>query len=834
MADRQIKNGATSVILRVQLWSTSGMGLTALTSASTGLIISTVCDNEVAAVAYTVAGSTIEAVTTNGTYAAPTATKCRFKKVDDTNNPGLYEIQLADARFAVASAKELVITFSGAANLLDTKYTVELQSDVNVTTIAGTAQTARDLGASVLLSTGTGTGQLDFTSGVVKANATQLLGTAWLTPGTAGTPDVNAKLHGGTAQTGRDIGASVLLSNGTGTGQVKLASGYLAITWADVAAPTTTVDLSGTTIKTTQKVDVDTIKTNPVVNGGTITFPTTATLASTTNITAGTITTATTATNLTTNNDKTGYGLSSAAVQAIWDALSSALTTANSIGKRLVDYLTGDIYARVGAPAGASVSADVAAIQAKTTNLPAAPASTTNITAATGIDVTKWAGTTAATPKTAGVPVVDWIPSGYRSNTAQAGAAGTITLDASASATTNFYKYVLIQILSGTGAGQSRICTAYNGSTKVATVVPDWITNPSSDSVFATMPLAIADVEGWMAAAPNALTANGNLKASLIEIIDSILLQSGSGVIRAAFQGFFNTTTPVLTCDSVNQTGDSYARIGAAGVSLSAIPDLAGVTTLLSRLSSARAGYLDNLSAGAAALQSSLAALITTVGTAGAGLTAADDAVIAAIAALNNLSQANVRTALGLASANLDTQLAAIAAYIDTEVAAIKAKTDNLPAAPAATGDFATLEGRLTSARAGYLDNLSAGAAALQSSLAALVTTVGTAGAGLTAADDAVIAALAAISTLLTSTGTVLTAAERTAIATALKNLADGAGTGVTPGQSWQYSAAAAAAKTSGMSTTAPKIRNIADARDLISGTTDANNNRTAVTLNPE
>lgn len=54
---------------------------------------------------------------------------------------------------------------------------------------------------------------------------------------------------GGTLQTGRDIGASVLLSNGTGTGQVKLASGYLAMTWADIAAPTTTVNLSGTTIK---------------------------------------------------------------------------------------------------------------------------------------------------------------------------------------------------------------------------------------------------------------------------------------------------------------------------------------------------------------------------------------------------------------------------------------------------------------------------------------------------------------------------------------------------------------------------------------------------------
>lgn len=70
-----------------------------------------------------------------------------------------------------------------------------------------------------------------------------------------------------------------------------------------------------------------------------------------------------------TNNDKTGYGLSSAAVQAIWDALTTGLTTVGSIGKRLVDYVTGDIYARLGAPVGVSVSADIAAVQADTDNL---------------------------------------------------------------------------------------------------------------------------------------------------------------------------------------------------------------------------------------------------------------------------------------------------------------------------------------------------------------------------------------------------------------------------------------------------------------------------------
>lgn len=52
------------------------------------------------------------------------------------------------------------------------------QFGVNVVNFAGSTVTGRDIGASVLLSAGTGTGQLDFTSGVVKANATQIAGSA--------------------------------------------------------------------------------------------------------------------------------------------------------------------------------------------------------------------------------------------------------------------------------------------------------------------------------------------------------------------------------------------------------------------------------------------------------------------------------------------------------------------------------------------------------------------------------------------------------------------------------------------------------------------------------
>lgn len=50
-----------------------------------------------------------------------------------------------------------------------------------------------------------------------------------------------------------------------------------------------------------------------------------------------------------TNDDKTGYALSVSGVAAIWDALTSGIVTAGSIGKRIIDYLTGDIFTRIGA-----------------------------------------------------------------------------------------------------------------------------------------------------------------------------------------------------------------------------------------------------------------------------------------------------------------------------------------------------------------------------------------------------------------------------------------------------------------------------------------------------
>jgi hypothetical protein len=83
------------------------------------------------------------------------------------------------------------------------------------------------------------------------------------------------------------------------------AGGEAGIDLANVGSPTTTLNLSGTTIKA-------------VTDGVTVT----------------------------TNNDKGNYSLSTAGIQAIWDALTSALTTAGSIGKWILDNLNTTVSSR--------------------------------------------------------------------------------------------------------------------------------------------------------------------------------------------------------------------------------------------------------------------------------------------------------------------------------------------------------------------------------------------------------------------------------------------------------------------------------------------------------
>jgi hypothetical protein len=171
---------------------------------------------------------------------------------------------------------------------------------------------------------------------------------------------------------------------------------------------------------------------------------------------------------------------------------------------------TGDNFARLGAPAGASVSADIAAVKSDTGAIltdtaDMQPKFGTIEDLGSGANIGKnfrdLAGATFVTGTDSNEAIADAVSaisvsglSELSSGTAQAGAAGSITLAAGESAVDDFYNGTRILITGNTGAGQSRIITDYNGTTKVASISPNWITNPDLTSTY-EIQAAEADLE---------------------------------------------------------------------------------------------------------------------------------------------------------------------------------------------------------------------------------------------------------------------------------------------------------------------------------------------------
>jgi len=71
-----------------------------------------------------------------------------------------------------------------------------------------------------------------------------------------------------------------------------------------------------------------------------------------------------------------------------------------------------------------------------------------------------------------------------RSNTAQAGSADDITLDASASGTDDLYRGMVLRTTGGTGSNQIRQIISYNGTTKKAIVNRAWGVTPDNTTTF--------------------------------------------------------------------------------------------------------------------------------------------------------------------------------------------------------------------------------------------------------------------------------------------------------------------------------------------------------------
>ena len=70
------------------------------------------------------------------------------------------------------------------------------------------------------------------------------------------------------------------------------------------------------------------------------------------------------------------------------------------------------------------------------------------------------------------------------SGTSQTGSVSGITLQSNSDSLNDFYTEMQIEIVSGTGAGQTKNITSYNGTTKVATVDTNWSTPPDNGSQY--------------------------------------------------------------------------------------------------------------------------------------------------------------------------------------------------------------------------------------------------------------------------------------------------------------------------------------------------------------
>lgn len=229
MAKLSILAGATSQSVNVFIQdssSTVGAGLSGLVFNTSGLIAY-----------YSFTGANAASVQISLATLATLATAFAsggFKEIDATNMKGLYRLDLPNTALATSKGRVVTVILSGAANMAPCVLEIELTGIDNQDGVrAGMTalpNTVVSTNAS-LLTSGTGTDQLSVASGRIDIG--KALGNA-ITTTASGIPDVNAKNHGGTAQTGRDIGASVLLSSGTGTGQLSITSGVVQANLAQI------------------------------------------------------------------------------------------------------------------------------------------------------------------------------------------------------------------------------------------------------------------------------------------------------------------------------------------------------------------------------------------------------------------------------------------------------------------------------------------------------------------------------------------------------------------------------------------------------------------------
>jgi hypothetical protein len=367
------------------------------------------------------------------------------------------------------------------------------------------------------------------------------------------------------------------------------------------------------------------------------------------------------------------------------------------------------------------------------------------------------------------------------SGTAQGGATTSITLASAASSTDGTYDPAIVRIVSGTGAGQARMVIHYVGSTRVASVDRDWRVAPDNTSVYEIVASQnlISTNEGLaQGGGASTITLNANASATdNVYVGQTIVLRTGTGQDQSRIITAYNGTTKVATVASAWE-----------------VQPAAGTGYILWPLGRARVASFEPNSITAAAAASDFSAEISS---------AVWSETVRSLTVLDEDSttldlDATIRGALGMASANMDTQLGGI----DTVVDALLTTTE------------VTSDGRIFTTVA--LQNAPTGG-----------------GGGVTPEDvaDAVWSTALPGSYSAGEAGAIV--ADKTGYrlsATGVDDILDETvETGATLRQSLRLSNAALGGKASGLETTGVAFRNLADTKDVLTATVDADGNREAV-----
>jgi len=150
--------------------------------------------------------------------------------------------------------------------------------------------------------------------------------------------------------------------------------------------------------------------------------------------------------------------------------------------------------------------------------------------------------------------------------TAQAGASLSIQLASGASSTDNAYRYCLVYIYGGTGAGQWNYGTGYTASSRTLAVANAWpVANPDSTSQYAIIPEAsistlaeVADAiwDEQMTGALGAYNARPTGRQALAELIlnGRTVVQSSNNLLTKDTDGTTTVRTRALSPDATTPT----------------------------------------------------------------------------------------------------------------------------------------------------------------------------------------------------------------------------------------------------------------------------------------